>query len=757
MNMALQRAVRAVAVAAAMTAGCMSALAAEFKGELSSGSGDLSVDDNWKGGNVPQGGRADFTTSGTMTAGSAVGFTGMVLSGENKEWLFNTGNNLTVQDIICGNGDGSRNTRTVIGGGSTLNLANINGAPHIYLPSGAGVSNVLEVAEDGAVDGPDAPVRVGSTGSGNVLRIGTNATFRASSVMVGTGAGQSNRIEVVGAKEFRSVGLVNSLTIGQANGGDYSEAFFRDAANISLAGSLNVGLLSWHNLLSVSNTTDFTVAAGDSSTAGGIVLAKDSTVEFLDSSRIVDMGILKVDSSRLLLKGVSDFSVASKLTVSAGSEIGIFDSDNVSVAAESDVGGRMVVSNVTSATMPKINVNDGGSVVFDDSEVSFGGEVAVNNGSFALGRMVAGTTYPTRITLDGDGTGPVSASLSVPATYDPKSVMITADNAYLRSLVYDIGGGALSSDSLTGFISDSLKANVSVELRNGTFTLTDVQRYRTSSANRTYVIGRNATLTTTFNNYCPFYQEGSVPTTIAVDGGTIDFTLSRGAYNMGSASYGAGGAFKVVNGGTVSLKETFVVGAGAGIADECKVEVRSGGRIQSSDDFYVQTSNNRIIVSNGTIRVRDLRIPSSGNVWPSGHALAGQPRPATNNVVRIEGESSFVTSTRYLYSYQDDGQESDVVFEFVVPESGYAEPPVTAGSGVYFQGKVRLRVDASAYTGKRQWMTVMKTTNGTISIPDMDALVSELPAGCLARFKDSSKKELQIKVGESTGLILLMH
>lgn len=749
--------VLAATVAAVTVVGAVSAHAAEFKGESSSGSGDLSVGANWSTESVPQNDRADFKTSGSMTAGSTVGFTLAVLSGLNKEWFFNTGDNLTVQDIICGNGDGSRNTRTVICDGATLRLANINAAPHIYLPSGAGLSNILEVAENGAVYGPDAPVRVGGTGNWNVLRVGKNSTFETANVMVGVGAGQSNRLEVVGAKEFKMDGLVNSLTIGQAEGGDYSEASFRDVASVSIAGSLNVGLISWHNALSVSNAEDFIVQSGDSSSAGGIILSKDSTAEFMDSGRIEDKGILKVDGSRLLLKGVSDFSVASKMTVSSGSEVKILDSEKVSVGAESDVSGRMTVSNVTAATMPKINIKDGGSVAFVDSKVAFGGEVAVLSGSFALDRLAAGTTYPTRISLDGDGSGPVSATLTVPATYDPKNVRITADNACQRSLVYDIDGGSLTSDSLTGFISDSLKANVSVELRNGTFTLSNVQRYRTSNVNRSYTIGKGATLTTTFNGYCPFYQEGSVPTTIAVDGGTIDFTLSNGAYNMGSSTYGANGVFKVMNDGTVKLKKTFTVGADAGIADGCLVEVVSGGAIKCDDDFYVLTSNNRLVVSNGTISARQIRFPSSNTVWPNGHALAGQPRPVTNNVIRIEGVSSHIAASSYIYSYQSAGQMSDVVFEFVVPESGYAEPPVTSDAGIYFQGKVRLRVDASAFAGARQWMTIMKSGTDKISIPDMDTLVAELPEGCKVRFKDSTKKELQIKVGEPAGLMLIVR
>lgn len=103
------------------------------------------------------------------------------------------------------------------------------------------------------------------------------------------------------------------------------------------------------------------------------------------------------------------------------------------------------------------------------------------------------------------------------------------------------------------------------------------------------------------------------------------------------------------------------------------------------------------------------------------------------------------------------GQRTGFALEFVVPADGYAEPPITVAQDVVLQGSNRLHVDASAYAGEGQWITLM-TVGGNLTVADWTAFVSELPEGCKARLvTGSTPKKLQIHLGEWPGMSVIVR
>ena len=104
--------------------------------------------------------------------------------------------------------------------------------------------------------------------------------------------------------------------------------------------------------------------------------------------------------------------------------------------------------------------------------------------------------------------------------------------------------------------------------------------------------------------------------------------------------------------------------------------------------------------------------------------------------------------------------KTGVVFEFVLPENGYETVPVEAGDTIWLRGKYsRMRVDASAYKGDRDWMTVMRAPTLSIAVSSM--FYSELPQTSELTVEHrivtvNGVKELQIRVIKHKGFVLVV-
>ena len=472
---------------------------------------------------------------------------------------------------------------------------------------------------------------------------------------------------------------------------------------------------------------------------------------------------------------VLEFAAGSSLTMPDGAIL-------VDGTAGECNGNVFKADGATGVSAKSMTVRNGTSAEFRDvASLSVSGNIVVTGGgslviSNATDLAIGGRVYVGSSTAENDGGA--TAELFMPSTFDPRNVYVGryASDA-LRSLVYSAGGGSFSATDLTKFISDLREANVRVELRDGDYELKaatqqgydypDPQRYRPTNPNRAYVIGPGATMTLPKVRYgYAFYQEGQSEAygkpiegiAVIVDGGVLDLLDETGGYYMGSAGWGYGGIFEVKNGGRVQATQDFVIGGESGVADACRLLVASDGELNAAA-FRILTSDNRVTISNGTVSVANCYWPGTGSKYPNNDnfgAKKNTPREATNNVVRFEGACPRLVVSGAIASYQDAGQKTSTTLEFVIPEGGYDRTmaPIEAGTGISFQSKLTVRIDPTAYTGVHRWMTLMKTTSGSISIADLD--LSEVPDTCQVRLS-ADRKRLQVGLGEPVGMLLLVR
>lgn len=468
---------------------------------------------------------------------------------------------------------------------------------------------------------------------------------------------------------------------------------------------------------------------------------------------------------------VLEFAAGSSLTMPDGAIL-------VDGTAGECNGNMFKADGATDVSAKSVTVQNGTSAEFRDvANLSVGGDITVKGGGSLVMSNLTDFALTGSISV-GDATGGASAELHMPATFNPRSVRIgVGDAEAVRSLVYDAGGASVTNAALDGFVSDSKGKNVSVEFRNGDYWLIGTirqdevypgpQRYRPTNPNRAYVIGPGATMTLPKVRYgYAFYQEGQSEAygkpiegiAVIVDGGVLDLQDSTGGYYIGSTGWGYGNIFEVKNGGRVQATQAFVIGGESGVADACRVLVASDGELNAAA-FRILTSNNRVTISNGTVSVANCYWPGTKSVYPNNAAFGdkvGTPREATNNVVRFEGACPRLVVSDTIASYQDEGQKTSTTLEFVIPEGGYdrANPPIEATAGISFQSKLTVRIDPTAYTGVHRWMTLMKTTSGSISIADLD--LSEVPENCQVRLS-ADRKRLQVGLGEPVGMMLLVR
>jgi hypothetical protein len=92
--------------------------------------------------------------------------------------------------------------------------------------------------------------------------------------------------------------------------------------------------------------------------------------------------------------------------------------------------------------------------------------------------------------------------------------------------------------------------------------------------------------------------------------------------------------------------------------------------------------------------------------------------------------------------------------------TAYETVPVEAGDTIWLRGKYsRMRVDASAYKGDRDWMTVMRAPTLSIAVSSM--FYSELPQTSELTVEHrvvtvNGVKELQIRVIKHKGFVLVV-
>ena len=399
---------------------------------------------------------------------------------------------------------------------------------------------------------------------------------------------------------------------------------------------------------------------------------------------------------------------------------------------------RMVVRNVNSAVIKE-------GFVVGNEEGSTGNSLLVTN--------VANLTT-SQIIIGNSGacnTGEVylvaSESPALPSF--KVGVGTFATNCYL---LVDGGGNsyAISGGVLTKF---TLGKSDTIEFRNITLSYGSSRYFdETTRTNSQFVIGKGATVTSTFTDYPPVNFRDCAPGYgITVDGGRLALPNRNGSIYFGMGKAGAREfAFTVKNNGRIELNNNFTL-----MNDGGRLDVLSGGELICTN-FYCKASEAVITVSNATIRACAIEMPDS--------TFGGW---MTNTVLRFVGTSprvvagSFSNCTTNYVEMDSAENRTGVIFEFVLPENGYETVPLEATSGaIWLCGKYcGMRVDASAYKGDLKWMPLMRAAT-TISLRmGENALCAGLPRGPELTVDHrivtvDGRKELQIRVKRPKGLTI---
>jgi hypothetical protein len=228
----------------------------------------------------------------------------------------------------------------------------------------------------------------------------------------------------------------------------------------------------------------------------------------------------------------------------------------------------------------------------------------------------------------------------------------------------------------------------------------------TCFVNGTTIIGRTGT-----NN------------TLLVKSGAIMTTAANGVGYFGTEGTSFGSHIEV-DGGTLNISNQVAVGK-SGYAVSNVIDVVNGGTFWTPT-INMNGSGDMLSVSNGIARFTTLN--------------TGAGAASDGNVIRVAGSSSVITFA--TWQNQQEYPHGAPVFEFLIPEGGWAAAPITCDRAFSLPANVTLRIDEAsvkAYKNglkaqgqRRGTVPLMKTgaTNRAITVADMAALSVNLPDGC---------------------------
>ena len=267
-----------------------------------------------------------------------------------------------------------------------------------------------------------------------------------------------------------------------------------------------------------------------------------------------------------------------------------------------------------------------------------------------------------------------------------------------------------------------------------------------SSINRA-IVEESATMTNKFI-YVNLHGTGNSMSIRSGAAVYVDQNVCLGGRDMGTpADCGAKGRVEVVGEGTIlTCNGTFYIRNGTaaeianGASDATKSQellVGDGATFShTGTDFRMLGNGNKIIVSNGTLEVKALQV--------NGYTKNSVPYPATNSTFRIEGAGAKLTATATKDVAGNDKQLVGApIFEFKIPEGGWASAPVAINQTFTIGGDTIIRIDAAsarkyAGAGGGTVPLISTGTSGKAITADISKLtaVASLPDGCSLRNED---------------------
>ncbi len=214
--------------------------------------------------------------------------------------------------------------------------------------------------------------------------------------------------------------------------------------------------------------------------------------------------------------------------------------------------------------------------------------------------------------------------------------------------------------------------------------------------------------------------------------GEIYFGASSPAANQ--TDNGTLGRFEVVGEGTtLTCGSSFVIRNTTGDASlGQEFIVADGASVTHANNtgFRLFGDGNRVVLSNGTLTVDTL--------CANGSIVNNVVYPATNSVFRIMGANARLVASK---TKDCDGNGGKLVgapiFEFKIPEGGWASAPVAIGQAFSIGDDTVIRIDAAsarafARAGAGTVPLISTGTSGKTITADIEKITAsaDLPAGC---------------------------
>lgn len=228
---------------------------------------------------------------------------------------------------------------------------------------------------------------------------------------------------------------------------------------------------------------------------------------------------------------------------------------------------------------------------------------------------------------------------------------------------------------------------------------------------------------------------------------TVNYDVLLGGKSMydghnNANIYGECGRLEVVGAGTsLTAGRHFLIRNGTGDASKAQeLFIGDGATVttSSSNGLRIFGDGNKVIISNGTLNINHVFNPNGTSVQ-SGSTIIKYA--ATNTTIRIEGANAGMTA-KYIRDLDDNQKLAGApIFEFAIPESGWATAPVVFKEAFSISDDTRIRLDADALKA------FLKAGGGTVPLiatdsaskaitADLTKISADLPEGCELTNKD---------------------
>lgn len=320
----------------------------------------------------------------------------------------------------------------------------------------------------------------------------------------------------------------------------------------------------------------------------------------------------------------------------------------------------------------------------------------------------------------GDGAAVTVSGTMRLGSYGPNTnnvLTVTGAETTLFATSAYVGVGNATSDAVGAPRGNAL---IVTDGASAAFSAMNIGYGSTASADNRLEISGGATC---FVNGNTTIGRAGTNNTLLVKSGAIMTTAANGVGNLGTEGTSFGSRIEV-DGGTLNISNQLNVGK-SGYAVSNVLSVVNGGAFWTPT-ISMNGSGDTLSVSNGTARF---------TTFDTGAGAASD-----GNVIRVAGSSSVIAFE--TWKNKEEYPHGAPVFEFAIPEDGWAAAPITCVRAFTIPADVTLRIDDASVRAYKAGLKALGQRRGTvplmktgaadraITVADTAALSANLPEGC---------------------------